>query len=111
MSVATDEMIEAVRKKFVEEKQEAKKGMEHKEQIKAAVEKKFKVGNVKISNTDSSLAGIVKKLDKKQRRKDRRKKKNRTSVDQTAVAKSFKSTMANLSGTKTKKKYKRGPQL
>lgn len=110
MSVATDEMIDAVDQKFAEEKQEAKKGMEHKDQIKAAVEKKFKVGNVKISNSDSSLAGIVKKLDKKQRRKDRRKKKNRASVDQAEVAKSFKSTMANLSGAKTKKKYKRGPQ-
>lgn len=133
MSVITDEMIEAVRKKFAQEKQKAKKGMEHKDQIKAAVDKKqeqlkaavdkkqdqpktdadkkkVKVGNIKISNSNSPLAGLVKKIDKKQKRKDRRKKKNRNVVDQSEVAKSFKSVMADLSGTKTKKKYKRGPQ-
>ena len=109
MSVASDEMIEAVKKKFTEEKQEAKKGMEHQEQIKAAVQRKTNVGKVSAA-PGSEMETLVKKFDKKQRKKDRRKKKNRNVVNKTEVAKTFKSTMANLGGAKTKKKYKRTAQ-
>ena len=110
MSVITEKMESAIKKKFAQKKQEAKKDMEHQQQIKAAVERKISLGNVKISDTSSDIAGLVRKIDKKQRKKERRKKKNRTTVDKVEVAKSFKSTMANLTTSKTKKKYKRGAQ-
>ncbi|MCK4632733.1 MAG: translation initiation factor IF-2 N-terminal domain-containing protein, partial [candidate division Zixibacteria bacterium] len=110
MSVATADMIKAVTRKFTEEKQQAKKGMEQRAQIKQAGEKKVaQVGSIKVINTSSTVAGVLKKIEKKQRKKDRRKKKGRQSVDQAAVAKSFKTTMANLGGGKQKKKYHRGP--
>ncbi len=110
MSVATADMIKAVTRKFTEEKQQAKKGMEQRAQIKQAGEKKVaQVGSIKVINTSSTVAGVLKKIEKKQRKKDRRKKKGRQSVDQAAVAKSFKTTMANLGGGKHKKKYHRGP--
>lgn len=110
MSVATEEMVNAVRKRFAEEKQVAKKEMDHKKQIKDAVEKKLQVGKIKITDGESEIAGLVKKIDKKQKKKDRRRKKKSKTVDKTEVAKSFKSTMANLSTSKSKKKYKRTPQ-
>ncbi|UCD64225.1 MAG: translation initiation factor IF-2 [Candidatus Zixiibacteriota bacterium] len=110
MSVVTDDMAEAIRKKFAEQKQVAKKEMEHQEQIKAAVRKKTNIGSIQISDGKSSLAGLVRKLEKKQRKKDRRRKKARKVVDKTEVAKSFKTTMATLSGTRGKKKYRRSPQ-
>ncbi len=110
MSVATPDMIKAVTRKFTEEKQQAKKGMEQRAQIKQAGEKKVaQVGSIKVINTSSTVAGVLKKIEKKQRKKDRRKKKGRETVDQAAVAKSFKTTMANLGGGKQKKKYRRGP--
>lgn len=110
MSVASDEMVAAIKTKFAEQKQVAKKEMEHQEQIKAAVRKKTNIGSVQITDGKSKLAGIVRKIDKKQRQKDRRKKKARKVVDKAAVAKSFKNTMADLSGVKGKKKYRRLPQ-
>ncbi len=111
MSVATDDMVTAIKGKFTKEKQEAKKEMQHKEQIKEAVRKKTNVGSVEIKDSDSSLAGLVRKFEKKQRKKDRRKRKVRKTVDKEEVARSFRSTMANISGaTKGKKRYKRGPQ-
>ncbi len=56
------------------------------------------------------VAGLFKKAEKKKKRKDRRKKKDQRVVDQTEVAKSFRTTMANLGGGKGKKKYKRTAQ-
>lgn len=111
MSVVSDDMVTAIKKKFTQEKIEAKKGMEHQKEIKAAVERKIQLGSVKISDSSSDIAGLVRKIDKKLRKKDRKKKKNRAVVDKTEVAKSFKSTMANLTASKTKKKYKRTSQL
>jgi len=110
MSVASDEMVSAVRSRFTEQKQAAKKEMEHQEQIKAAVRKKTSIGSVEIKDDKSKIAGIVRRIEKRQRKKDRRKKKARKVVDKTEVAKSFKSTMAGLAGVKGKKKYRRGPQ-
>lgn len=110
MSVASDDMVVAVKSRFTEQKQAAKKEMEHQEQIKAAVRKKTSIGSVEIKDDKSKLAGIVRRIEKRQRKKDRRKKKARKVVDQTEVAKSFKSTMAGLAGVKGKKKYRRGPQ-
>ncbi|MBD3258725.1 translation initiation factor IF-2, partial [candidate division GN15 bacterium] len=53
------------------------------------------------------VGGMLKKAEQKKRRKERRKKKDRREVNREEVAKSFRATMANLSGGKTKKKYKR----
>ena len=111
MSVVTDEMAEAVKNKFTKEKEVAKQDMEQKEQSKASVEKKVKLGSVKITDSKSDIAGLVRKLDRKQRKKDRRKKKQRKTIDQAEVAKSFKSTMANITSSKpSKKKYKKTAQ-
>lgn len=110
MSVATPEMIVAVNKKFTEEKQEAKKEMQHREQVHEAVSKTTaKIGGITVSDSTSSVARLMRKSEKKQKRKERRRKKDRRTVDSTEVAKSFKATMAGLSGVKGRKRYRRGP--
>jgi translation initiation factor IF-2 len=110
MSVATPEMIDAVTRKFTQEKQEAKKGMEHRAQVKQAVDQKIaQVGGIKVINSSSMVAGVLRKIEKKQRKKERRKRKKHP-VDQYEVAKSFKTTMARLAGTKGRKRYRHGGQ-
>jgi len=47
------------------------------------------------------------KTEAKKRRKDRKKKKERRQVDQIEVARSFRATMADLSGSKAKRKYRK----
>lgn len=107
MSAATDEMKEAVTKKFAEQKREAKKEMEHREQTQKAVEKKYTdIGGIKVADSGSPVAGMMRRLVKKQKKKDRRKKPVRN-IDKTDVAKSFKTTMATLSGTPARKRYRR----
>ncbi len=109
MSVATPEMVAAVQKKFAEQKQEAKKEMEHREQVREAVSKTTaKIGGITVSDSTSSVARLMRKSEKKQKRKERRRKKERRTVDKTEVAKSFKATMAGLTGVKGRKKYRRG---
>ncbi|MDH4035057.1 MAG: translation initiation factor IF-2 N-terminal domain-containing protein, partial [candidate division Zixibacteria bacterium] len=109
MSVATPEMIVAVNKKFAEEKQEAKKEMEHREKVSEAVSKTTaKIGGITVSDSTSSVARLMRKSEKKQKRKERRRKKDRRTVDSTEVAKSFKATMAGLAGVKGRKRYRRG---
>ncbi|MEW5795456.1 MAG: translation initiation factor IF-2 [Candidatus Zixiibacteriota bacterium] len=56
---------------------------------------------------DDNLAAMLKKAEQKKKRKDRKKKKERRVVDQVEVAKSFRATMADLSGGKPKRKYKK----
>ena len=56
---------------------------------------------------DDNLATMLKKAEQKKKRKDRKKKKERRVVDQVEVAKSFRATMADLSGGKPKRKYKK----
>ncbi len=108
MSIATPEMIDAVVKKFAAEKQEAKKEMEHRAQVKEAAERKAtRIGGIKVDDSKSDVAGWMRRFEKKQKKKDRRKRKGRHVVDKTAVAKSFRSTMATLTSTKGKKKYRR----
>jgi translation initiation factor IF-2 len=58
----------------------------------------------------SNISGLFKKIERKQRKKDRRKKKERRTVDKVEVAKSFKATMAGLSGGSQRKRYKRDAQ-
>lgn len=135
MSLVTEEMIAAVKKKFTAEKQEAKKEMEHRQQVKEAVERTAaqqaqaqvqnppqptiiqihqpstagatNIGALRVDNSSSPVAGLMRKIEKKQKKKERRKKKDRPVVDQQEVAKSFRSTMATLTGGKAKKRYRR----
>jgi len=109
MSIATPEMISAVKQKFQKEKQEAKKEMEHRTQVKEAAQRTAtRIGGIKISDAKSDVAGLMRKIEKKQKKKDRRKRKGRHTVDKGAVARSFKSTMAGLASGKSKRRYKRG---
>ncbi|MFQ5498702.1 MAG: translation initiation factor IF-2 [Candidatus Zixiibacteriota bacterium] len=119
MSVASIEMIEAVKRKFTEEKLEAKKEMDHRAHVKEATARSAasadrsktsttNVGDVTVSNPASPVAKEIRRIDRKQKRKDRRKKRGRQSVDRTEVAKSFKATMADLSGGKPKRRYRKG---
>jgi len=113
MSVATDKMTEAVKNKFKEQKSEAKKEMEQRTQPaapskEAPAKTMTTAGGIKVKDSGSSVGETIKKIDKKQRKKERRRKKDRRTVDKTEVAKSYKATMANLSTSKTKKKYRRG---
>ena len=84
--------------------------MEQQTKLKAAAKKTTRVGSVEISDSESSIAGLMRRFEKKQRRKDRRKKKGHKQVDKVEVAKSFKNTMANLAVGKQKRRYRRGPQ-
>jgi translation initiation factor IF-2 len=56
---------------------------------------------------DDNLAAMLKKAEQKKKRKDRKKKKDRRVVNQAEVAKSFRATMADLSGGKPKRKYRK----
>jgi translation initiation factor IF-2 len=67
------------------------------------------IGGIKVSDGTTPVAGLMRKIEKKKKKKERRRKKDRRDVDQAEVQKAFRSTMANLSGTKTKKRYHRGP--
>ena len=177
MSVATQEMIDAVHNKFAQEKQVARKEMAQKGKLKPKVKpvpetpaeppkpkteavvppptpgpkttpkttapvppppaKKQQVAQANKhvapkkqtppkkqpqskskattapapSTTDgqkpASVQEVMRRLEKKRKKKERRKKKTGRTVDQAQVAKSFKATMADLSGSKTKKKYKK----
>jgi translation initiation factor IF-2 len=60
------------------------------------------------ADTEASVATLLKKAEQKKRRKDRKKKKEHRVVNQAEVARSFRATMADLSGAKTKRKYKKG---
>jgi len=62
---------------------------------------------VKQLDKKPSVATMLKKAEQKKRRKDRKKKKERRQVNQIEVAKSFRATMADLSGSKSKQRYKK----
>jgi len=125
MSVATTEMQNAVKKKFAQKKQEAKKEMAQRTQrvqdakrVKkkkdtsesAPSGKKAVIGGIKVADSKSTMAGMMRRFEKKQRKKTRRRQKDRRTVDSTAVAKSFKATMADLSGAKPQRKHHRSTQ-
>ncbi|HVP06708.1 MAG TPA: translation initiation factor IF-2, partial [Candidatus Acidoferrum sp.] len=122
MSVAPPEMIRAVEQKFDQEKQEAKKEMVQKIQAKEAREKTaapsvtpagpagpVAIGAIKVSDTQTPVAQMMRRYEKKRSKKERRKKKDRRTVDQAEVAKSFKATMANLGTSRTKRRFRRAP--
>ncbi|RKX25023.1 MAG: hypothetical protein DRP47_10500, partial [Candidatus Zixiibacteriota bacterium] len=113
MSIATSVMIAAVKKKFAESKKEAKKEMQQrtkasKQTTDSGVSSTARIGQIKVDNSKSSVAGMMRKIEKKQKRKDRRKRKNRHTVDQEAVHKTFKSTRADLNGVKQRLSFRRG---
>lgn len=108
MSVATLEMITAVKQKFAQEKQEAKKEMEQRKQVREAVERSaIRIGGFRVDDSHAPVAGLMRRIEKKQKKKDRRKKKTRQTVDRAEVAKSFRSTMAHLRGTRPKRRHRR----
>ncbi len=114
MSVATEEHVKAVTARFAQKKQEAKKEMEQRQAAQSAKTAQAtdskaatRIGGIKVDDSKSSVAGVMRRIEKKQKRKDRRKRKGRNVVDKVEVAKSFKSTMATLDKTKGKRRYRR----
>jgi len=108
MSVATPEMIAAVKQKFAQEKQEAKKEMKQREQVREAVERSAtRIGSFRVNDSHAPVAGLMRRLERKHKKKERRKRKSRQTVNKADVTKSFRSTMAHLSGTKLKRKHRR----
>jgi len=116
MSIATPEMVKAVILKFTQEKQEAKREMEHRAQVTESIAKKRlhaeeqatpEVVSVEVRPPVLSPESRIKEANKKPKKKDRRKKKEKKQTDPDEVAKSFKTTMAKISTGRVKKKYRR----
>ncbi len=108
MSVATPKMIDAVKQKFAQKKQEAKKEMKQREQVREAVERSTtRIGSFRVNDSRAPVAGLMRRLERKHKKKERRKRKSRQTVNRADVTKSFRSTMAHLSGTRPKRKHRR----
>jgi len=116
MSIATPEMVKAVSTKFAEEKQEAKREMEHRAQVSESIARKRQQAEEQVTTEPTSEARgtatpsaetRLKEFNKKPKKKDRRKKKEKKPVDQEEVAKAFKTTMAQISTGRIKKKYRK----
>lgn len=116
MSIATPEMIAGVNIKFAQARLNAKKEMELKQQQQAAKTRTApppppqqqprqplpsQIGGITVSRANPQVAGLMQQIDKRNtKKKDRRKqKKERQEVDQTEIQRSFKATMAVMSGT------------
>jgi translation initiation factor IF-2 len=112
MSVASEEMLEAIQKKFDAEKEAAKRDIEQKKK-KPAAPGQAVGGQTVVETADERLAKITTVLRRpervKRKRFDKRKKgKESRHVDKKAVVKSFRATMATLGGIgKRTKRYKR----
>ncbi|MBI5266691.1 MAG: translation initiation factor IF-2 N-terminal domain-containing protein, partial [candidate division Zixibacteria bacterium] len=126
MSLATAEMVAAINLRLAQEKQSARKEMEHK--VHQAREQQQRrqapppppptsghsapsggttvFEGSRIQAGASPLNQLAKRLEKKKRKRDRRKKKDIREVDHLEVQRSFKTTMANLAGAKPKKKFR-----
>ena len=72
-----------------------------------AVKPAATTGGTKAPDTKTNVAGMMRRIEKKQKKKERRRKKDRRVVNPTEVAKSFKATMANLTGTKQRRRYRK----
>jgi len=114
MSVATEEMLLAIRKKFEAEKEAVKKDIEQKKKPKPPIKKttvEKKGEKQAVDKWPDKPSGEPIKPDKikgKRKRFDKRKKwKEARRVDQKAVVKSFKATMATIGGGKRTRKYKK----
>jgi translation initiation factor IF-2 len=110
MSVATDEMLRAIQKKFDAEKEAVKKDIEQKKRPKVAVpsaatEAKPQTFDKRLAKLSSALKrqerGKKKRFDKRKKGKDARR------VDRKAVVRSFRATMASMGTGKRTKKYKK----
>jgi len=112
MSVATDEMMVAIKKKFEAEKAAAKKDIEQKKKPKHPP-KPGKKPDESFDKRLAKLSSALKKHDKgkgrgKRKKFDKRKKvKDAHRVDKKAVVKSFRATMASMGTGKKSKKYKK----
>ena len=130
MSLATAEMVAAINMRLAQEKQAARKEMEQKNQATqqrrqppppprrpvATTTPTQQPGGGRNTVLDASrfatpaggspLSALAKRMEKKKRKRDKRKVKERSDFDQQDVARSFKTTMANLSGAKTKKRVR-----
>lgn len=112
MSVASDEMLKAIRNKFEAEKEAVKKDIEQKKKPKIPVpQKRPPETPVETETFDERLAKLsvaLKRHDKRKRKFDKRKKsRDGHLIDRKAVVKSFKATMATIGGVKKTRKYKR----
>ncbi len=115
MSVAGDDMLGAIKKKFEAEKEAAKKDIEQRKKPKIAVPPTGGGAALEAPRPEEGfderlarLSAALKKHDKRRKKFDKRKKgKDAHQVDRKAVVKSFKATMATLGGVKRTKKYKR----
>ncbi len=133
MSVATPEMIAAVNIKFAQERQEAKKEMEQKK-LQGRLRKagsgqqpgtstartpatpgtvgttRSAGGTERGSSRLSTVADVqaaMREAEKKKKRKEKKKKRDRRDIDQSEVQKSFRQTMAVMTGGKGKKRTRR----
>ncbi len=132
MSVATPEMETALKKKYEDEKaavkkeEEKKKAQSHaKQHTKHVTEQRDKgrKPDVNKSQPDRPQRSTTTHPEQKSkpptprpgprgggnRRRDKRKKREARKVDQKAVVKSYRATMATMSGTKKTRKFKRRP--
>jgi translation initiation factor IF-2 len=114
MSVATDEMLAAIRNKFEAEKEAVKKDIELKKKPRPEIKPESEAMATKLLETDTfderlaKLSVALKRHDKRKKKFDKKKKgKDARLVDHKAVVKSFKATMASIGGVKKTKKYKR----
>jgi len=108
MSVATEEMMGAIKVKFDAEKAAAKKDIEQKRKPKHPPKAEKKAGAT-FDERLAKLSSALRKHDKGKRKKfDKRKKsKDARRVDRKAVVKSFRATMASMGTGKKSKKYKK----
>ncbi|UCD18105.1 MAG: translation initiation factor IF-2 N-terminal domain-containing protein, partial [Candidatus Zixiibacteriota bacterium] len=112
MSVATDNMLQAIQKKFEAEKEAVKKDIEQKKKPITAEKRKLEEpGQLEPKQLDvrlNKLASTLKKHERKKKKQEKRRKgKESRRVDHKAVIKSFKATMASMVGTKKGRKYKK----
>jgi translation initiation factor IF-2 len=115
MSVATEEMLEAIKKKFDAEKEAVKKEIEEKKKPKLPVEETAEGPEPNAQALDQRLAKpptILKKQERikgKRKRFEKKKKKGKDArrVDHKAVVRSFKATMASIGTGKRVRKYKK----
>ncbi len=114
MSLATIDMIRAINDRYAQEKEKAKKEMEHRAQVTQSIAKKqiqiqkTKEEAVKAAPDPIKQKALLKVIDKKPKKKDKRKKRDKIPVNQEEVAKTFKTTLAKLTSGKVKRKYKKG---
>jgi len=117
MSTATEEILDAIEKKFKSEKESIKKEIEVKKKKTKDRKKKELDEFRKMDKPPEDKAARYKQIvskykeeKKKKRRRDKKKKKKARVVDQKAVADTVKKTLARIDTGTKRQKYKRRPQ-